>query len=71
MKVQSPLRPHYLNVVGVCGAGEVGVDILHSLTLVEVFELHLNVGGCLFVTVGAWTGREGGQFRRINTKKLT
>ena len=41
----------YLNVVGVCGAGEVRVDLLALLALVEILELHLDVGGGLLIRV--------------------
>ena len=44
---------HELHILGVCGAGEVGVDLLGVLPLVQVLELTLDVGSCLLVRVGA------------------
>ena len=44
---------HELHVLGVGGAGEVGVDLLGVLPLVQVLELTLDVGGRLLVCVGA------------------
>ena len=41
------------DVVGVRGAGEVGVDLLLVLALVEVLELHLDVGRRVLVRVRA------------------
>ena len=41
------------DVVGVGGAGEVGVDLLLVLALVEVLELHLDVGRRVLVRVRA------------------
>lgn len=43
-----------LHILGVCGAGEVSVNLLGVLPLVQVLELTLNVGGGLLVRVGAW-----------------
>lgn len=40
-----------LDVVGICGAGEVRVDLFRLLALVEVFELHLYVRSGLLVRV--------------------
>lgn len=42
-----------LHVLGVCGAGEVGVNLLGVLPLVQVLELTLDVGGRFLVRVGA------------------
>lgn len=44
---------HELDVLGVGGAGEVGVDLLGVLPLVQVFKLTLDVGRRLLVRVGA------------------
>lgn len=44
---------HKLHVLGVGGAGEVGVDLLGVLPLVQVFKLALNVSCCLLIGVGA------------------
>ena len=44
---------HKLHVLGVGGAGEVSVDLLRVLPLVQVLKLTLDVGGHLLVDVGA------------------
>lgn len=41
-----------LDVVCVCGAGEVGVDFLSFFTFVQVLELHLDICGCFLVRIG-------------------
>lgn len=51
-----------LHILGVGGAGEVGVDLLGVLPLVQVLELTLDVGGRLLVGVGACS-RSSGQAR--------
>jgi len=43
-----------LHVLGVGGAGEVGVDLLGVLPLVQVLKLALDVASCLVVRVGPW-----------------
>lgn len=43
-----------LHILGVCGAGEVGVNLLGVLPLVQVLKLTLNVRSCFLVRVGAW-----------------
>jgi hypothetical protein len=43
-----------LNVLGVGGLGEVAVDLLGVLLLVQVLKLGLDVGLCLFKCVGTW-----------------
>lgn len=40
-----------LHVLGVGGAGEVGVDFLRVFPLIQVLKLTLNIGSCLFVCV--------------------
>ncbi len=47
---------HKLDVVGVGGTCEVGIDLLLILAFVQILKLHLDVGGCLFICVGAWLG---------------
>lgn len=42
-----------LHVLGICGAGEVGVNLLGVLPLVQVLKLTLDVGSCFLVRVGA------------------
>lgn len=42
-----------LHILGVCGAGEVGVNLLGVLPLVQVLKLTLNVRSCFLVRVGA------------------
>lgn len=49
-----------LHVLGICGAGEVGVNLLGVLPLVQVLKLTLDVGSCFLVRVGAWERRGGG-----------
>jgi hypothetical protein len=44
---------HELNVIGVGGAREVGVDFLEALFLVQVFKFHLDVGSGFFKCVRA------------------
>lgn len=44
---------HKLHVLGVGGTGEVGVDLLCVLPLVQVLKLALDVSRCLLVGVGA------------------
>lgn len=44
---------HKLHVLGVRSTGEVGVDLLGVLSLVQVLKLALNVSCCLLVGVGA------------------
>lgn len=44
---------HKLDVLGVSGTGEVGVDLLCVLSLVQVLKLALNVSCCLLVSIGA------------------
>ena len=46
-----------LHILGVRGAGEVGVNLLGVLPLVQVLKLTLNVGSCFLVRVGAWSGK--------------
>lgn len=43
---------HKLHVLGVGGTGEVGVDLLCVLPLVQVLKLALDVSRCLLVGVG-------------------
>lgn len=43
-----------LHVLGVRGTGEVGVDLLGVLFLVQVLEPGLNVTGRLVELVGSW-----------------
>lgn len=43
-----------LHILGVCGAGEVGVNLLGVLPLVQVLKLTLNVGGCFLIRIRAW-----------------
>ena len=50
---------HKLHVLGVGGTGEVGVDLLGVLLLVQVLELGLDVVLRLLVLVGAWRVRDG------------
>lgn len=45
---------HKLHVLGVGGTGEVGVDLLCVLSLVQVLKLALDVSRRLLVGVGAW-----------------
>lgn len=47
-----------LHVLGVGGTGEVCVDLLGVLPLVQVLELALDVAGGLVVLVGTWGGRD-------------
>lgn len=42
-----------LHILGICGAGEVGVNLLGVLPLVQVLKLTLDVGSCFLVRVGA------------------
>lgn len=42
-----------LHILGIRGAGEVGVNLLGVLPLVQVLELTLDVGSCFLVRVGA------------------
>lgn len=42
-----------LHVLGICGTGEVGVNLLCVLPLVQVLKLTLDVGSCFLVRVGA------------------
>lgn len=49
-----------LHVLGICGAGEVGVNLLGVLPLVQVLKLTLDVGSCFLVRVGAWERQGGG-----------
>lgn len=49
---------HELDVTGVGGAGEVGVNLLGLLVAVQVFELPLDVDGSLLVGVLAAVLRE-------------
>lgn len=42
-----------LHVLGICGAGEVGVNLLGVLPLVQVLKLTLDVSSCFLVRVGA------------------
>lgn len=42
-----------LHILGVCGAREVGVNLLGVLPLIQILKLTLDVGGCLLVRVGA------------------
>jgi len=56
---------HKLDVVGICGTGEVRVDLLRLLALVEVFKLHLDVGSGLLIGVLAcvvWEADRKGRF---------
>ena len=43
---------HKLHVLGVGGTGEVGVDLLGVLLLVQVLELGLDIAGRLIILVG-------------------
>lgn len=43
-----------LHILGVCGAGEVGVNLLGVLPLVQVLKLTLDVGSCFLVRIRAW-----------------
>lgn len=43
---------HKLHVLGVGGAGEMGVDLLHVPPLVQVLEPELDVGCTVIVGVG-------------------
>lgn len=43
-----------LHILGVCGAGEVGVNLLGVLPLVQVLKLTLNVGSCFLVRIRSW-----------------
>lgn len=47
-----------LHVLGVGGTGEVCVDLLGVLPLVQVLELALDVAGGLVILVGTWGGRD-------------
>lgn len=47
-----------LHVLGVGGTGEVCVDLLGVLPLVQVLKLALDVAGGLVVLVGTWRGRD-------------
>lgn len=49
-----------LDVLGVGGAGEVGVDLLGVLPLVQVLKLALDVASCLIILVGPWDRRDTG-----------
>lgn len=40
-----------LDVVGICGTGEVGVDLFLVFPLVQILKFHLNVGSSFFVCV--------------------
>lgn len=42
---------HKLYVVGICRAREMRVDFLCVFPLVQIFELQLNVGRCLFKVI--------------------
>lgn len=42
-----------LHILGVCGAGEVCVDLLGVLPLIQVLKLTLNERGCLVVRAGS------------------
>lgn len=46
---------HKLDVLRVCGAGHVGVDLLDVSAHVQVQKLHFDVVSCILVSVGAWT----------------
>ena len=46
---------HELDVLSVCGAGHVGVDLLDVSAHVQVQKLHFNVVSSILVSVGAWT----------------
>lgn len=48
---------HKLDVLRVCGAGHVGVDLLDVSAHVEVQELHLDVVTSILVSVGAFMGK--------------
>ena len=53
-----------LHVLGVGGAGEVGVDLFSVLPPVQILKLTLDVGCCLLVRVGAlesWSKDKGRQ----------
>lgn len=50
-----------LHIFGICGAGEVGVNLLGVLSLVQVLKLTLDVGSCFLVCVGAWKRQEAGK----------
>ena len=53
---------HKLDVAGVGGTGEVGVDLLGLLVAVEVLKLALHVDGCLLIGVLALVvGKADGQ----------
>ena len=41
------------DVVGICGTGEVRVDLLHVLALVQVLKFKLDVVGAILVALGA------------------
>lgn len=47
---------HKLDVLCVCGAGHVGVDLFDVPAHVEVQELHFYVVASILVSVGALTG---------------
>lgn len=48
---------HKLDVLRVCGAGHVGVDLLDVSAHVQVQELHLDVVTGVLVSVGAFMGK--------------
>lgn len=45
---------HELDVLGVCGAGHVGVDLLDVSAHVQVQKLHLDVVPSILVSVGTF-----------------
>lgn len=54
-----------LDVVGICGASKMRVDLLRLLALVEIFELHLYVRRGLLIGVLACVVREADRKRRF------
>lgn len=46
---------HELDILRVCGAGHVGVDLLDISAHVQVQKLHFDIVSCVLVSVGAWT----------------
>lgn len=41
-----------LHILGVCGTGEVGVDLLGIFSSIQIFKLALDVSSCFFVCIG-------------------
>lgn len=48
-----------LHILGVCGAGEVGVNLLGVLPLIQILKLTLDVGGRFLIRVGTWKRKRG------------